>query len=154
MNPCPKPNPNNKFCHFRIGLVTSVLGIVAAALDHPEIYLAFAILSGIITSFNLLVLCYFVYTAIKDSMDELHLPHRLVLFIYTEKRVGFGLGITRVIKQVPEQKSSQFGNRMKLVFVFARFYFAKIEHLQSTTLAHHTYPPHLVTTPKPNIYLL
>lgn len=57
-----------------IGLVTSVLGIVAAALDHPEIYLAFAILSGIITSFNLLVLCYFVYTAIKESMDELHLP--------------------------------------------------------------------------------
>ena len=62
---------------FSIGLVTSVLGIVAAALDHPEIYLAFAILSMIITSFNLLVLCYFVYTAIKDSMDELHLPHRL-----------------------------------------------------------------------------
>ena len=72
--------------HFSIGLVTSVLGIVAAALDHPEIYLAFAILSMIITSFNLLVLCYFVYTAIKDSMDELHLSHRLgFYFIYTER---------------------------------------------------------------------
>ena len=90
MDPCPKPNPKNKLCHFRIGLVTSVLGIVAAALDHPEIYLAFAILSGIITSFNLLVLCYFVYTAIKDSMDELHLPHRLV-FLFIQKK-GLGLG--------------------------------------------------------------
>ena len=81
----PKSNLNNNFNHFRIGLVTSVLGIVAAALDHPEIYLAFAILSGIITSFNLLVLCYFVYTAIKDSMDELHLPHRLVFYLYRKK---------------------------------------------------------------------
>ena len=90
MDPCPKANLNIKFYHFRIGLVTSVLGIVAAALDHPEIYLAFAILSGIITSFNLLVLCYFVYTAIKDSMDELHLPHRLVFFIFTEKGLGLG----------------------------------------------------------------
>ena len=114
------------------------MGIVAAALDHPEIYLAFAILSGIITSFNLLVLCYFVYTAIKDSMDELHLPHRLVFYLY-RKRVGFGLGITRVIKQVPEQKSSQFGSRMKLVFVFVQFYFAKVSgHLLFTRPPHYT----------------
>ena len=78
-----------------------------------------------------------------------------VSFLFIQKkRVGFGLGITRVIKQVPEQKSSQFGSRMKLVFVFARFYFAKIEYLQSTTLAHDTNSPHPVTTPKPNIYLL
>ena len=72
--------------------MTSVLGIVAAALDHPEIYLAFAILSGIITSFNLLVLCYFVYTAIKDSMDELHLPHRFVFFYFYRVTARFGLG--------------------------------------------------------------
>ena len=61
---------------FSIGLCTSVLGVVACALDHPEIYLAYGILSGIITSFNLIALCYFVYVAIKDSMNDVYLPQR------------------------------------------------------------------------------
>lgn len=57
-----------------IGLCTSVLGVVASALDHPEIYLAYGILSGIITGFNLVTLCYFVYVAIRDSMNDVYLP--------------------------------------------------------------------------------
>ena len=61
-----------------VGLVTTVLGIVASALDNPEIYLAYIILASIITSANFIVLCFFTYTAIIDSMDELNVMKRYV----------------------------------------------------------------------------
>ena len=65
--------------NYSIGLCTAVIGVVAAALDHPEIYLAYGILSGIITGFNLVTLCYFVYVAIRDSMNDVYLPQRYII---------------------------------------------------------------------------
>ena len=81
------------------------------------------------------------------------LTTQVSFFIYTEKRVGFGSGKTRVIKQVPEQKSSQFGSRMKLVFVFVQFYFAKVSgHLLFTRPPHHTHSLHQATTPTSTLH--
>jgi len=73
-----------------VGLVTSVLGIVASALDNPEIYLAYIILASIITSANFIVLCFFTYTAIIDSMDELNV---MKSERFWDKNDGFNVSI-------------------------------------------------------------
>ena len=64
--------------YFSIAMVAAILGVVGFALDHPEIYLAYMILSLIITTGNVLALFYFVYVAIDTSMKELYLPQRYV----------------------------------------------------------------------------
>ena len=48
-----------------------MIGVVGFALDHPEIYLAYTILSLVITSCNVLALLFFVYVAIETAMKNL-----------------------------------------------------------------------------------
>lgn len=57
-----------------VAMTASILGVVGFALDHPEVYLAYCILSLIITAGNVLALFYFTYVAIDTSMKELYEP--------------------------------------------------------------------------------
>ena len=55
-------------------MITALIGVVGFALDHPEMYLAYSVLSLIITGGNVLALFYFVYIAIDTSMQDLYRP--------------------------------------------------------------------------------
>lgn len=55
-----------------VAFVTSITGVVGFALDNPELYLAYMVLSLAITTGNVLALFYFTYIAIQTSMEDLY----------------------------------------------------------------------------------
>lgn len=53
---------------------SALIGLIATSLDHPQLYVAYKVLSILITCFNMLVLAYFTYVAIDHSLSNLAKP--------------------------------------------------------------------------------